>query len=143
MAEDAFTGLKVLLVDDEPFIQRLIGRMLNDMGIKSVTPAADGASALDRICKSAGAFDLIICDLEMPAMNGFDFVRALRNDKGIPNPGVPVLILTGAASQEYLEESIRLGIHGFLAKPVSKTTLETRIVSALNAPPIDPKVLER
>jgi response regulator RpfG family c-di-GMP phosphodiesterase len=74
----------------------------------------------------------------MPAMDGFAFVRELRSLTDARLARLPVLILTGHAKQENVVLAVKLGIHGFITKPVSQKILESRIVKALTAPPIDP-----
>jgi len=143
MSPPDINTLDILVIDDEPFIRKLIGRMLYELNVKHVVDAEDGADGLTKIRQSRYGFDVIICDLEMPNMNGFEFVRKLRSDKTLANPGVPVLILTGHSDEDNVQDSVKLGIHGFLSKPVSKTNLEKRILAAINSPPIDPKIFER
>ena len=143
MSTTDMSSLYILVIDDEPFIRQLIGRMLNELKVKHIIEAEDGFDGLSKVRQWRKGFDVIICDLEMPNMNGFEFVRQLRADKNISNPGVPVLILTGHSDEDSLQESVKLGIHGFLTKPVSKANLEKRIMSAINSPPIDPRILER
>ena len=143
MNEPDIQKLEVLVIDDEPFIRKLISRMLYEMNVKLIAEAEDGAEGLSKIRQSRTGYDVIICDLEMPKMNGFEFVRQLRKDQTVPNPAVPVLILTGHSDEDNLQESVKLGIHGFLTKPVSKANLEKRLLGAMKSPPIDPKILER
>ena len=133
--------LRLLVVDDETFMRQLIVRLLSEIGIRDISWAEDGAKAVELIGKTREPYDLIVCDLEMPHMNGFDLVRYLR---GLDEPRLkrtPVIILTGHSHEGYLHEAVSLGIHGFLTKPISRRKLETRIVSAVTGPPIDPKVL--
>jgi two-component system, chemotaxis family, chemotaxis protein CheY len=143
MADVDISKLSFLVIDDEPFMLKLVTRLLEEFGAKTILSAENGAEGLEVLKASHGNIDLVICDLEMPTMNGFDFVRNLRPSPDILNPQVPVLILTGHAYQESLQEAVELGIHGFLAKPVSRAALESRIVSAVTSPPIDPKILNR
>jgi DNA-binding NarL/FixJ family response regulator len=58
-------------------------------------------------------------------------------------PGVLVLILTGHSDEDNIQQSVKLGIHGFLTKPVSKANLEKIVMSAISSPPIYPRILER
>ena len=140
MNAEALGSLDVLVIDDEPFIRKLIARMLFELGVKNVVDAEDGADGMNKVRQSRKGFDVIICDLEMPNMDGFGFVRLLRNDKTISNPNVPVLILTGHSDEDSIHKSIQLGINGFLTKPVSKTNLEKRIMLALASSFIDPEL---
>lgn len=142
MTSPGLSTLQILVIDDEPFIRKLIGRMLFELGAKHVMDAENGDDGLTKVKQSRKGFDVIICDLEMPTMDGFEFVRLLRNDKTLPNPNVPVIILTGHSDEDSIHKSIELGIHGFLTKPVSKTNLEKRIMLAVQSPSIDPNMLK-
>lgn len=134
-------ALEILVIDDEPFIRKLIGRMLFELGVKQVVDAENGHDGLTKLKQSRKGFDVVICDLEMPTMDGFGFVRLLRNDKTMPYQNVPVLILTGHADEDNIHKAVEQGIQGFLTKPVSKANLEKRIMQAIKSPTIDPEVL--
>lgn len=68
---------KIMLLDDEPFMLRLLGRQLENLGFAMLFPHSNGAAALDSIAGPAGAPDLILLDLNMPEMDGIEFVRHL------------------------------------------------------------------
>jgi len=136
-------NLHVLVIDDEDFIRRLIARVLYELEINDVMEARDGDEALKFVKQSKTRFDAIICDLEMPNMNGVEFVRQLRQIDDLSISRIPVLILTGHSLEKNIGDVVELGIHGFLAKPISKGVLEKRLIGAMTSPPIDPKVLNR
>ena len=142
MADIDIKNLRILVIDDEPFMRKLIIRVLYELEIERVTEAADGAEALQKVEDSMNALDLIICDLEMPNMDGFEFVKNLRGMKEFPNANIPVLIVTGHSETESVQGAVEAGIHGYLVKPISKKTLEQRIVAALTSPRIDPEKLK-
>ena len=127
-----------MVIDDEPFMCKLIVRVLNDLEIKGIIEAGDGLEALEKYKQVATKLDLIICDLEMPNMNGFEFVASLRALPESMNNKLPVLIVTGHSDEEHVHQAVKLGINGFLVKPISKMALEKRIVTALKGPGIDP-----
>ena len=143
MLEIDISKLSVLVVDDESFMRQLIVRLVNDLSIRNVTTANDGADAMTKFSGSKRNFDIVICDLEMPKMDGFAFVRQLRARTEIPCHDVPVLIVTGHSEEESIQAAVKSGIHGFLVKPVSKQALESRIRAAMKSGPIDPSVLNR
>lgn len=136
-----FSRLKVALIDDEPFIRKLIIRILLDIGIKDIVEADDGEDGLKKVRQIRRGLSLIICDLEMPRMDGLAFLKALRADTEVTNPNIPVLVLTGHSNEDNIYDAVQLGIHGFLSKPVSRKALESRIVSALTGDPINPAML--
>ena len=140
MATVDMGSLNILVIDDEQFMCKLIERLLRDLGVNEIDLANDGEQGLKKISAET---DLIICDLEMPNMNGFEFVHWLRNNPKGPKPSVPVLIVTGHGEEDAVRGAINLGINGYLVKPVSKHALESRIVKAVTTPMIDPKLLRK
>jgi two-component system chemotaxis response regulator CheY len=138
-----FGQLRVLVIDDEPFMREILTRVLRDLGVRTVVVANDGKAALEK-CKVLGTrLDLVICDLEMPVMNGFQFVAALRSSTDPVRKDVPVLIVTGHGETDYVKQAIGLGINGFVVKPISQNVVEQRIRKALATPIIDPGVAKR
>jgi len=87
--------------------------------------------------------DVIICDLEMPTMNGFEFVERLRSLPETDRAVIPVVILTGHSDEEHVKRAVSLGINGFLVKPIAKQALEDRLSKAIMSPPIDPTRINR
>ena len=137
-----FKKLRILVIDDLSFTRQLIIRLVEELGVEKVSVAADGAKGLTVFDESVEGFDLIICDLEMPIMDGFEFVSKLRQKAPHPNADVPVLIVTGHSEPEIVHQAVETGIHGYLMKPVSKQELERRIIAALSSPVIDPEKLD-
>ncbi len=138
MGEFDFTRLRVLIVDDEPFMRKLLTRVLDELEIGKITEATDGSEALTTFSNARNDFDLIICDLEMPNMDGYEFVRRLRENKSLPNSNIPILILSGLSEEGNIRSAVKAGIHGYLVKPISKDALEKRIVAAVKSQLIDP-----
>jgi len=124
--------LKVLVVDDEPSMRKVVRALLQAIGIKNIIEAADGHDGLDKIRTRAP--DLVILDWEMPSPNGPEFMRAVRSPETFPLPDVPVIMLTGHSERSRVLEAIQLGVNEYLLKPVSSTTLLARIVSILIHP---------
>ena len=132
-----------MIIDDEPFMRKLIIRVLNDIGISNIQEASNGGDALNQLATSTERPTLIICDLEMPGIDGFEFVRKLRAAKDDQFKNLPVLIVTGHAEPESVRSAVDAGIHGYLVKPISRQALESRIATALEAGPIDPSRINR
>ncbi len=137
MAKNIFQDLTVLIVDDESMMRVLLKGLLHQIGFEKILEAEDGGDALRRLEESQ-QIDIVICDLEMPLIGGLELVGMLRGSKAVFNPNVPVIIVTGHSEQGNVHEAVRLGIHGFLVKPVSHTKLEAQIVRALRRPTIKP-----
>ena len=134
-----FDKLTILLVDDEQFIRQLVGRLLRDLGVKTVVVANDGVEALTKLSTSGGRIDLMILDLEMPNMNGFQVVQKVRSGEANVSAELPIIILTGHGQEDAVKAAVNLGVHGFMVKPMSRDTLEKRIKIALSSGTIGPK----
>lgn len=124
--------LKVLVVDDEPSMRKVVRALLQAIGIKIIHEAADGNDGLDKI-RMRGP-DLVILDWEMPSPNGPEFMRTVRSPENFPLPDVPIIMLTGYSERSRVLEAMQLGVNEYLLKPVSSTALLARIVSILIHP---------
>jgi EAL domain-containing protein (putative c-di-GMP-specific phosphodiesterase class I) len=115
---------QVLLVDDEPFIRQLTGLLLKQLGCPNILESGNGAEALAQLDAPGTPVDLILSDLNMPDMDGVEFVRHLAARKGCP----PLAFLSGAESgllraAEALGRAYFLEVLGALSKPVSREAL--------------------
>lgn len=120
--------LSILLIDDEPFILDLTTRILKKLGYENLSTAADGQSALIRLVTSDKNPDLIICDMNMPGMDGIEFMRRAneaRFDGGF--------ILLSGEDQRILESAFEfataydLNMLGVLVKPLKPEPMEQLI----------------
>ncbi|HEY1362214.1 MAG TPA: response regulator [Xanthobacteraceae bacterium] len=125
-------GIKVLIVDDEHSTRKVVRALLLGMGCTRIEEAHDGASGLDAVRSFAP--DIVLLDWEMPGIDGPAFVRKLRSRERFPLPQVPIIMLTGHGERARVLEAVRLGVHEFLLKPVSSSTLKARIISVLSKP---------
>jgi two-component system, chemotaxis family, chemotaxis protein CheY len=143
MAKIDMSSLKVLVIDDEDFMRKLIGRVLHDIGVREIVLAENGAQGLGSVQALGAQIDVIICDLEMPTMNGTEFVRNLRKLPDQQMSRIPVVILTGHSDEDHIIGVVEQGINGYLVKPVAKKALEARLSNAIMGPMIDPSKLKR
>ena len=137
MADFDYKNVHVLLVDDEPFMTKLVDRILKDLGVILVTTASDGADGLEKLAKmqaSRHPVDIVVCDLEMPNMSGLEFVKQVRDGFSDVPPTLPIVVLTGHAEEETVHRAVGLKISGYVVKPVSRNTLDKRLRQALAAP---------
>jgi len=102
----------VLLVDDSPFFLNMLTPVLQAAGY-AVTPVNSAKDALAAI-KEGREFDVVITDIEMPEMNGFQFAEAVRADPR--TSGLPVIALSSVVSAEAIERGRRVGFHDYVAK---------------------------
>jgi two-component system, chemotaxis family, chemotaxis protein CheY len=124
--------IKVLIVDDEYYTRKVIRTLLLAMGCTKLYEANDGTGGLDAI-RSLGP-DIVLLDWEMPGIDGAEFVRRVRSPNSFPLPHVPIIMLTGHGERSRVLEAVRLGVHEFLLKPVSSSSLQARILSVLTKP---------
>ncbi|MGH7506983.1 MAG: response regulator [Longimicrobiales bacterium] len=114
---------RVLVVDDEPYIGRIIQLKL-ESGPYDVALVADGRSALD-LLRTDDRVDLILLDIMMPHMSGFDVLAELRR---LPHrTDTPVIMLTAKGQETDRERAAELGASDFLTKPFSPKKLLARI----------------
>ena len=137
-----YEKLSILLVDAEQFIRELVARLLREMGVKTVIMAGDGDVAIKKLSAAGGRIDLMILDLEMPKMNGFQVVQKVRQGDNDLKKDMPIIILTGHGQEDAVKKAVNLGVHGFMVKPMSRDVLEKRITQAMSSGPINPKILE-
>lgn len=127
-----FNATKVLVVDDEHYMRKVIRTLLMSIGVRTIYEAPDGVAGLDLI-RTRGP-DLVILDWEMPGLDGAGFVRMVRSPATFPCPDVPVIMLTGHGERSRVVEAISIGVNEFLLKPVSSKALQDRMISVLANP---------
>lgn len=143
MTDFDFSNCNILVIDDEPMFRDILVEILHEVGVNTIFEADNGQAGLDTIAAAGRHADLIICDLTMPNMDGFEFVAKLRDHEDSNIASIPVLILTGHIEQENVEKAVELGIHGYLKKPILIDTLVQKMIRAQVAPPINAKRLAR
>lgn len=115
---------RILVVDDEPHIVSLVTRGLHVEGYETVT-AEDGQVALDRALE--GDIDLIVLDVGLPSMDGFEVLRHLR----ARGSGIPVIMLTARSSTRDAIEGLDAGASDYVPKPFAVAELLARVRSRL------------
>lgn len=116
---------KILVIDDEEFIRKLMKRLLLQAGYV-VSLASDGEEALGILKQSS--IDLIILDMNMPRMSGLDFLRILRKERKIE---IPVLMLSGSTDTEQRVQSYQLGAYDYIKKPEQTEVMLKRVENGL------------
>lgn len=127
-----FSGLVVLVVDDNAFMRAMLRRILMQFGCGTVQEAADGNEALARL--RTGKTDIVLCDWLMQPMDGHAFLTRLRRDRDHPARAIPVIMVSGQADREHLRMARDGGITEFLAKPVSPENLLHALLAAIDCP---------
>ena len=117
------TDMKFLIVDDFSTMRRIVRGLLKEMGCNNADEAEDGAIALQML--KAQKFDVVVCDINMPNMNGFEFLKAVRADDSLKH--IPVLMVTAEARKEDIVLAAQTGASGYIVKPFTKATLEEKV----------------
>ena len=117
------TQLKFLVVDDFSTMRRIVRGLLKEMGCNDVTEAEDGAAALQLL--KVQRFDFVVSDINMPNMNGFELLKAIKADETLRH--LPVLMVTAEARKEDIVLAAQSGAAGYIVKPFSKATLEEKV----------------
>jgi CheY-like chemotaxis protein len=124
--------MKVLVVDDSASARKIVTEMLHEIGIGTVKGAADGAEAIE-ILRVFPA-DIMLCDLHMTPLDGIELTRLLRNSKDSPNPYIPIVMLSGDATQTQLKNAVNAGAQAFMTKPVKMNALHRKLFAIFSRP---------
>jgi DNA-binding response OmpR family regulator len=116
--------IDILVVDDEVAIAKLIKFVLESNGYE-VRIAPDGNSAIDSIKEKTP--DLVVLDLMLPTISGFEVLENIRSDMGIT--AMPVIVLTCRGQKEDRDKALRLGATEYITKPFSPTSLVNTLKS--------------
>ncbi len=117
------TQLKFLIVDDFSTMRRIIHGLLKEMGCHNAEEAEDGTVALAML--KLQKFDFVVSDINMPNMNGFDLLNAIKADDSLKH--LPVLMVTAEARKEDIILAAQSGAAGYIVKPFTKATLEEKV----------------
>lgn len=131
MTTAEFKSLNVMAVEDEAFSRKVVSELLNTIGVNSVTVAETGADALAKLDGESPSIGLIICDIVMPEMDGYEFVRKVRFGAVPKYKDVPIIMLTGKDTDKNAQSARIHKVSGFLVKPPKATTLKAAIRHAL------------
>ena len=115
--------MRFLIVDDFSTMRRIVRGLLKEMGHLDCDEAEDGAVAITKLRN--GRFDFVVTDINMPNMNGFELLEAMRTDASLQT--LPVLMVTAEARKEDIVRAAQLRASGYIVKPFSKATLEEKV----------------
>jgi two-component system, chemotaxis family, chemotaxis protein CheY len=121
--------LKVLIVDDSSVMRKIVERALRQGGLDlgEVLEAGNGAEALVEVQK--GSLDLILSDINMPVMDGLEFLRNLSGIEAAK--GVPVVMIATEGSEARVVEALSAGAKGYLRKPFTPEQVKERVTPLL------------
>lgn len=116
----------VLVADDDPFNLRLLQELCEGAGYRVMT-AAEGSAVLDVVARERP--DLILLDVAMPVLDGFEVLRILKSDPNLAT--IPVVLVTAAGDEESRSRGIELGAEDYVTKPYRVFEIQQRVRNAL------------
>jgi two-component system, sensor histidine kinase and response regulator len=128
--------LRILLAEDNPVNQKLATKIFEKMG-HSVSVAEDGKKALEAMAQ--GIFDLVMMDVQMPVMDGFEATRMIRNQEKGTGTHVPIVAMTAHAMKGDREKCFESGMDGYVSKPINLRELYDTIENLFPATKGDEK----
>ncbi len=122
-------NIRVLIVDDSSVMRKIVERSLRqaNVGIAQVFEAGNGEEALGVL--SQEKVDLILCDINMPVMDGLEFVKHLPTIENAK--GTPVVMITTEGSENHVVQALSAGAKGYIRKPFTQELVNSRILSVL------------
>jgi CheY-like chemotaxis protein len=127
----SLAGLCLLLVEDNAVNQALTQRLLEAAGCVVVC-AVDGCDAVEACARQR--FDLVLMDVQMPRMDGFEATAELRRRESLTGGHLPILALTANAMHGDRERGLAAGMDGYVTKPMKRSDLFRAIASAVGSP---------
>ena len=120
---------KILVVDDDPLMRKFVVNSLTRLGAQAIHEGSDGSAGLAAV--AAFRPDVILSDIHMHPMDGFEFIRLLRAHAQHDLRKTPVIMMSADTKHATLQESVPLGIFGYIVKPPHSATLKDQIERAL------------
>ena len=117
------TDMKFLIVDDFSTMRRIVRGLLKEIGYNNAEEAEDGTVAMNMLKNTK--FDFVVSDINMPNMNGFELLAAIKKDESLKH--LPVLMVTAEARKEDIVRAAQEGAAGYIVKPFTKATLEEKV----------------
>lgn len=127
-----FQKLSVLIVEDTLPMQKLVGSVLDTLGVGKVYKSSDGNEGYERFKEENP--DIVIADWHMVPTSGIELVSRIRKDVESPNKMVPIIMMTGYSAMPRVAEARDTGATEFLVKPFSANDLARRIAYVINKP---------
>jgi two-component system, chemotaxis family, chemotaxis protein CheY len=121
--------IRALIVDDSSVMRKIVERSLRQAGIDlgPVLEAGNGAEALGVL--NGESVDLILCDINMPVMDGLEFVRQLQSVESAK--GVPVVMITTEGSESHVVQALSSGARGYIRKPFTADQVKEHVIPVL------------
>jgi two-component system chemotaxis response regulator CheY len=126
-------SIKALIVDDSSVMRKIVDRSLRQAGIEmsQVFEAGNGAEALGVLQENR--VDLILCDINMPVMDGLEFIKQLATVENAT--GTPVVMITTEGSEAHVVQALACGARGYIRKPFTADQVKEHVVPILAGKP--------
>jgi len=123
--------IRALIVDDSSVMRKIVERALRQAGLDlgEVHEAGSGAEGIEVL--RARSVDLILSDINMPSMDGLEFLRQIRAQNLAA--GVPVVMITTESSEEHVRQAIQAGARGYIRKPFTPEQVKERVLPLVRA----------
>lgn len=121
--------IRALIVDDSSVMRKIVERSIRQAGIDlaEVREAGNGAEGLGALKDQN--FDLILCDINMPVMDGLEFLRQLQAEENAK--GVPVVMITTEGSESHVVQALSIGARGYIRKPFTPEQVKEHVLPLL------------
>jgi len=118
---------KILIVDDSATMRKILMRVIRQAGVETegFLEAGNGQEGLERLAAD-GTIDLILSDVNMPVMNGVDFVKSVRALAS--KPGIPIVMVTTEGGEAMVKTAMEAGASGYVTKPFTPESLKSALV---------------
>jgi two-component system chemotaxis response regulator CheY len=125
-------ALNIMIVDDSRVMRVFLRKVvqLTGLPVGEYCEAADGEAALQALREHW--MDLVLTDINMPRMNGEEFVRRLENDELLC--GIPVIVVSTDSSEDRIQHMLKLGARGYISKPFLPETLRDEVEKVMGVP---------
>lgn len=122
--------IRVLIVDDSSVMRKIVERSLQraDMNLVQVLEAGNGMEAIAAL--NGNKVDLILCDINMPVMDGLEFVKQLPSVENAK--GVPVVMITTEGSEDHVVQALSAGARGYIRKPFTPDQVKDHVLPLLS-----------
>ncbi len=123
--------IRALIIDDSSVMRKIVERALRQAGLDAlvVHEAGSGAEGLEVL--KTKPVDLILSDINMPSMDGLEFLRQIREQNLAQ--GVPVIMITTESSEEHVKQAILAGARGYIRKPFTAEQVKERVLPLVRA----------
>lgn len=123
--EKDYSGLQLLLVDNDNSDRNKIRNLLQETGFENFDESDDGHNAIAQIKDKAKPYDLVLCDLNMPTISGLDVLKLVRQEEKYAK--MPFILLSKKGNKKQFEDAVEAGVNAYIVKPITSENLLPKI----------------